>query len=196
MFDGADSIRIAVAFLTKSGAEFIFPMLEERIADGATVEIFVGTDFFHTDPWALEELWKLKSENPRCTAFVAAQAAGTFHPKIYSVRKGSLFHSLVGSANLTGGALGKNEELSLCVTHTEGDELTNRLDATFNRYRCWDRFQPLETLLLLQYSTAHAVDKRERAKYKKSVLNNSSGGHCMAVKGPFAPDDRRDQVKQ
>lgn len=30
----------------------------------------------------------------------------------------------------------------------------------------------------------------------QSALNNSSGGHCMAVKGPSAPDDRRNQVKQ
>ena len=168
MFDGADDIKIAVAFFKKRGAEFILTMLADRIAVGATVELFVGTDFFHTDPWALEELWKLTMENAGCTAFVAARAAATFHPKIYSVRKGNVFHSLVGSANLTGGALGKNEELSLCVTHAADDELTKRLEATFDRYRCWDRLQPLETLLLQQYSAAHAVDKRERAKYEKA----------------------------
>lgn len=168
MFDGADDIKIAIAFLKKRGAELIFPMLADRVAAGATVEMFVGTDFFLTDPWALEELWRLKTANPGCTAFVAARATATFHPKIYSVRKGRLFRSLVGSANLTGGALGKNEELSLCVAHAAGDELTKRLDATFERYRCWDRLQPLETLLLQQYSAAHAVDKRERAKYEKA----------------------------
>jgi HKD family nuclease len=168
LFDGADDIKIAVAFLKKGGAEFILPMLKDRIAAGATVELFVGTDFFHTDPWALEELSKLKKSNLGCTAFVAARGAATFHPKIYSVRKGNVFRSLVGSANLTGGALGNNEELSFCVTHAAGDELTKRVDATFDRYRSWDRLQPLEPLLLQQYSAAHAVDKRERAKYEEA----------------------------
>ena len=143
-------------------------MLKKRLSGGATVELFVGTDFFQTDPAALEELLKLQKVHPTCFVFVAARSPATFHPKIYTVRKSDVFQSLVGSANLTGGALGKNEELSLCVTHASGDALTKRLDETFKRYRAWDRLQPLGRLLLDQYSAAHKIDKREREKYAKA----------------------------
>ena len=60
LFDGADDIRIAVAFLKRAGAEFIVPILERQLIAGATVDVFVGTDFFHTDPCALKKLLALK----------------------------------------------------------------------------------------------------------------------------------------
>lgn len=168
LLDGADDIKIAVAFLKRGGVEHIVPMLDERLAAGATAEIFVGTDFFHTDPCALEKLLSLKQRHPSCTVSVASRAAATFHPKLYAVRKGDVHCSLVGSANLTAGALATNEELSLCVAHAAGDPLTRSLGDTFERYRTWDRLQELDPLLLQQYASDHAIDKRERDKYEKA----------------------------
>ena len=50
----ADEIFIAVAFLKRAGADLIAPLLEKRLAAGADVELFIGTDFFLTEPTALE----------------------------------------------------------------------------------------------------------------------------------------------
>ena len=168
LIDGADAIIIAVAFLKKGGADHIAPLLKKRLATGATVELFVGTDFFLTEPDALERLLELGRPHPACGVMVADRSPATFHPKIYSARRGDRWRSVIGSANLTRGALRSNEELSLRVDHAAGDALTGQLAETFKRYRDWKRFQKLDPLVLQQYRSAHEIDRRERAKYEKA----------------------------
>lgn len=168
LFEGAEDIRIAVAFLKRGGAEFIVPILERQLVAGANVEVFVGTDFFHTDPCALKKLLTLKQRHTACMIRVADRASATFHPKIYAARAGETYRSLIGSANMTGGALENNEEVSFCVVHVPGDAITRGLEATFERYRKWTRLQELDSLVLQQYSSDHAIDKRERDKYEKA----------------------------
>lgn len=165
---GAEEIVIAVAFLKKGGANHLAPMLEERLAAGATVELFVGTDFFLTEPSALERLLKVKTRCPSCSVMIADRAPATFHPKVYCARRGKDWRSLVGSANLTGGAIRSNEELSILVDHAEADALTTQLAKTFDRYRSWKRFQALDRLALQQYSSLHEIDRRERERYEKA----------------------------
>lgn len=168
LLEEAEEIIIAVAFLKKGGAEHLAPMLEKRLAVGATAELFVGTDFFLTEPIALEHLLRVKTRFPSCSVMIADRAAATFHPKVYSSRCGENWRSLFGSANLTKGALRSNEELSLVVDHAKGDALTTALKKTFDRYREWARFQPLDPLVLQQYSSLHRIDRREREKYEKA----------------------------
>lgn len=168
LIDGADAIVIAVAFLKKGGADHVAPILEKRLAAGATVELFVGTDFFLTEPDALERLLELGRRHPACGVMVADRSPATFHPKIYSARRGDRWRSIIGSANFTRGALRSNEELSVRVDHAAGDALTEQLSETFERYRDWKRFQKLDPLLLLQYRSAYEIDRRERAKYEKA----------------------------
>lgn len=164
----ADEIFIAVAFLKRAGANLIAPLLEKRLAAGAEVEFFIGTDFFLTEPAALETLLALKDRHPACKIHIADRGTATFHPKAYVSRRGDQYRSLIGSANLTGGALSANEELSLCVDHSVGDTLTGQLTVTFDRYRKSSRFQELDALALEQYASSHAIDARERKKYENA----------------------------
>ncbi|HEY0012123.1 MAG TPA: phospholipase D-like domain-containing protein [Allosphingosinicella sp.] len=166
LLEGAEEIVIAVAFLKKGGANHLAPMLEKRLAAGATVELFVGTDFFLTEPAALERLLKITTDYASCTVMIADRSPATFHPKVYCSRRDQDWRSLVGSANLTGGALRSNEELSLLIEHAAGDAVTTQLAKTFNRYRSWKRFQALDCLVLQQYSSLHEVDRRERERYE------------------------------
>ncbi len=167
----ADEIIIAVAFLKRAGADLIAPLLKRRLAAGADVELFIGTDFFLTEPAALEHFLALKDRHPACKIHLADRGAATFHPKAYVSRRGDQYRSLIGSANLTGGALSANEELSLCVDHSVGDTLTAQLTATFDRYRESSRFQDLDSLALEQYASSHAIDSRERKKYENARDN-------------------------
>ena len=168
ILENSDAIVIAVAFLKKGGADHIVPIIEKRLAAGAKVEIFVGTDFFITEPAALERLLNVCRRHPACAVLMANRAQATFHPKIYSARRGDRWRSVIGSANLTRGALQSNEEVSLLVEHAAGDVVTRQLAETFERYRRWRRFQKLDALVLLQYSSAHDIDRRERAKYERA----------------------------
>ncbi|WP_310533355.1 phospholipase D-like domain-containing protein [Novosphingobium sp.] len=168
IIDGADEIVIAVAFLKRGGADHLAPMLEERLAVGATVELFVGTDFFLTEPAALKRLLEVKKRYSSCSVMIADRAPATFHPKVYCSRRGENWRSLVGSANLTKGALQSNEEISLVIDHANDDAVTTALNKTFDRYRAWKRFQTLDPLLLQQYTSQHGIDKRERERYEKA----------------------------
>ena len=168
LLEGAEEIVIAVAFLKKGGADHLAPMLEKRLAAGGTVELFVGTDFFLTEPAALGRLLKIKTHFPSCSVMIADRAPATFHPKVYCSRRGKGWRSLVGSANLTGGALRSNEELSILVDHTAADAVTRQLSKTFDRYRNSKRFQALDHLVLQQYDALHEIDRRERERYEKA----------------------------
>ena len=168
LLDGAEQVVIAVAFLKKGGAIHLATLLEGRLAAGATVELFIGTDFFLTEPEALERLLTLGTRHASCRTMIADRSPATFHPKIYSARQGDEWRTIVGSANLTQGALRSNEELSLLVHHANGDTLTEQLGTTIERYRNWKRFQPLDDLVLQQYRSVHEIDRSERAKYEKA----------------------------
>lgn len=159
-------ITIAVAFLKTSGANHVASVLKPRLASGAEVEIFVGTDFFLTEPDALERLLELRRHGSLRIS-VADRSSATFHPKMYSARNGIKVKTLVGSANLTGGAMGSNEELSLRIDHEVGDDLARQIDVTIQRYRSSARFQALDPLVLQQYRSAYEIDQRERAEYER-----------------------------
>lgn len=181
IIEGGEEIVIAVAFLKKGAANHLAPMLEKRLAVGASVELFVGTDFFLTDPVALERLLKVQMRYPSCSVMIADRASATFHPKVYSSRCGERWRSIVGSANLTSGALQSNEEISLVVDHASGDAVTTALKRTFDRYRGWKRFQPLDPLLLQQYGSLHSIDQRERERYEKARDNAFPDGFDLRV---------------
>ncbi|MET3762211.1 phospholipase D-like domain-containing protein [Sphingomonas sp. UYEF23] len=168
ILEDADEITIAVAFLKLAGAELLVSKLGKRLRVGAAVELFIGTDFFLTQPVALERLLALKNRHPACSVMIADRAPATFHPKAYVTRRGDKYRSLIGSANLTAGGLVSNEELSICVAHAPEDALTKDLAAAFKRYREGNRYQALDPLVLQQYASNHEINERERKKFEKA----------------------------
>jgi HKD family nuclease len=165
---GAEEISIAIAFLKRAGANHIAPFLKRCLTAGGSVEIYIGSDFFLTEPEALELLFGIREKHPACNIQLAKRGSATFHPKAYVARRGAKYRSLIGSANLTGGALTLNEELSISLTHKAGDPVVAQLLATFERYREWSRFQELDALVLEQYASSYEIDRRERRKYEKA----------------------------
>jgi HKD family nuclease len=106
VLEAATHISLAVAFLKQKGLGKISRMLEARLKAGANVEVFIGRDFFLTEPTALETLLKISRRCSSLQVFVAKRDTGsTFHPKIYVGLHKEGGRVLVGSANLTGGGL-------------------------------------------------------------------------------------------
>lgn len=169
VFADADQITMSVAFLKDGGAAFVEPLLKARLKEGATVEAFIGTDFFVTEPKALKRLLDLQSTSERFTVFVGSQQRSTFHPKAYVGRGAKGVRCLVGSANLTGGALDGNDELSVLTEMKAGDPLGEELQAAFASFRDGGRFQRLDALVLEQYGSRFAVADRWRRKAEKAI---------------------------
>jgi HKD family nuclease len=172
----AEAISIAVAFFKVGGAQFIGPLLETRLADGANVEIFVGTDFFLTEPDALKILLALRKRHPGLTVFLGDRGKATFHPKIYAARVGASCRSLVGSANLTAGALSDNDEVSVRTDHADGDALSLQLAKQFDRFRADPRFHALDDFILLRYEERYRLHKRLRDRLEKEMKDQLVDG--------------------
>lgn len=74
----------------------------------------IGTHFYQTDPDVLDEF--VGSSQVR---FVL-QPEGIFHPKVFAFWTATSWEVLIGSANLTAGAIKANTELSTIITDQDG----------------------------------------------------------------------------
>ena len=92
----------------------------------------IGTHFYQTHPAVLDEFVGFDQ-----VRFIL-QPQGIFHPKVYFFWDSSEWELVIGSANLTAGALGKNSELLLHVSCQEAsaanlkDQILAQIDCYWN----------------------------------------------------------------
>lgn len=82
---------------------------EDRI-----VQAVIGTHFYQTHPDVLDQF----VGSPRVKFILQPQ--GVFHPKVYLFWSSQAWEVIIGSPNLTAGALTKNAELSILVNSNDG----------------------------------------------------------------------------
>lgn len=172
VLDGAETISIAVAFLKHGGALLIGPLLEARLNSGASVEAFFGTDFYITEPKALAHLLAISKRFDAFKIFVADRRKASFHPKIYLGESVNQIRCLIGSANLTAGAMSSNEEISLEIAVEPNVELAIAVKTVLGGYRTDGAFQYLDDLVLSQYASRHKEAERIRRRLEKELEAN------------------------
>lgn len=178
---GAASITIAVAFLKLKGLGKITGTLTRRLNAGAEVEIFVGTDFCHTEPKALKELLTLSERHKKLTVWTAKpDPRSTFHPKTYLSVEGNTARVMIGSANMTGGGLGGNEELSLAWETEPDHHLVTELQAVFLRYRTDGRCEELDDIVLEQYRRRFKIAEDARKRVEKEIADSDANVFDLA----------------
>jgi HKD family nuclease len=123
-----DYFWLTVAFATKSGVLTLLRTLldlEERQVRG---QVLVSQYLDFTQPAALRTLLQLSNITLRIAT------TGNFHAKGYLFKKPlGLFDLLIGSSNLTAGALKVNKEWNLHVTASEHGELLPQVRAEFDQ---------------------------------------------------------------
>lgn len=105
LIEQSEEIIICVAFLKMSGLTFMLEKLKDKVGK---CTFYIGIDYYLTEPNAIRKL-----SHQGHIVFKTQKARTTFHPKIYYFRKGNSISLLTGSANLTGGGLETNFEISL-----------------------------------------------------------------------------------
>ena len=105
--------RAAIAFVKRSGTQFISPALREFSAR-ADVRISAGVDLFGTSREGLSDL--LAATRTGQVFVYRNNGPFTFHPKVYLFTSPQRADVLVGSGNLTGGGLFTNYEASLAAS--------------------------------------------------------------------------------
>ena len=120
----------------------------------------IGTHFYQTDPDVLDSFVDSKK-----VKFIM-QPEGVFHPKVYIFWNGPQWEVIIGSANLTNGALSVNSELSIIISNQDGNlNLKDELSVIFRGY-----FDSAKTI-----NQSDANSYRNLWNLKKSDLTRISG---------------------
>ncbi len=104
-----DNIAFAAAWASADTS--VFRLLCSR--RDAIRQAVIGTHFYQTHPDVLDEF--TEDESIR----FMLQPSGTFHPKIFIFWNATHWEGIVGSANLTKGALGSNSEAVLLASQAD-----------------------------------------------------------------------------
>lgn len=120
-----EKMHFAVAWATHHH-EFFKELVEhqDKIEAG-----YVGLHFFQTSPEFIEQFADHGSVH-----FVDSSKKGVFHPKVYVFDLGSLYAVVLGSANMTNGALTTNDELCLNWYANKDDKAVQELIDTIESY--------------------------------------------------------------
>jgi HKD family nuclease len=109
--EDCDSMQWAVAWATENAA------FEAAMKHSAKFQhLVIGTHLYQTQPRVLERASALK------TAKVMPPTGDLFHPKVYLFRTGRRIRGVVGSPNLTHGAMTRNVEASVLLDGIDVDE--------------------------------------------------------------------------
>jgi HKD family nuclease len=132
--DDLQRFRIAVAYARWDGIGLIAPQLENFLSEGGEFQSIYGVANGVTTPDCLlyslylQDLYKKHSY---AGAIEDEYANSIFHPKFFEFRFANRSILIVGSANLTGGGLLRNTELSVEIETPHDDPLEKKTDAAW-----------------------------------------------------------------
>jgi len=134
-FEDCDEFVISVAFITMGGISLFLEELKNLENKGIKGKILTGDYLTFTEPKALKKLLSYKNIDLK----VATNRK--HHTKAYFFRKGNVWTLIVGSSNLTQGALTVNFEWNIKVNSLENGKIVKSVLETFNK-----EFDNLKTL--------------------------------------------------
>ncbi|WP_029758727.1 DEAD/DEAH box helicase [Fusobacterium nucleatum] len=134
-FEDCDEFIISVAFITMGGISLFLEELKNLENKEIKGKILTGDYLTFTEPKALKKLLSYKNIDLK----VATNRK--HHTKAYFFRKGNIWTLIVGSSNLTQGALTVNFEWNIKVNSLENGKIVKSVLETFNK-----EFDNLKTL--------------------------------------------------
>ena len=181
VLERSTEVFVAVAFLKRAGATLLTEALGPRLQEGGRAQIFIGTDFFLTEPNALGHLLEFASAPERVEVRIASRAAATFHPKTYAGFAPEGLRCLIGSANLTGGALGSNFETSILIETRADEAFAAQVREMFQELHASERFRPLDALELAAYRSAWRPVNKARSRLDEAIDRVDLGTFDLAL---------------
>ena len=150
-------VKIAVAFLRKTGIDEIYKSLDYAMKiNNAKIELIVGLDFKTTDANALMTLKEIENSNNNFNFYCFGDKRDNyndliFHPKIYlfetALSKNTKYTSVIGSSNLTRGGLTNNFEVN-SIFREDKPKYYSQLQAIYNEIKFTDSvFKPTKEKL-------------------------------------------------
>ena len=163
--DECSYFRFAIAFVTTSGVACIHQSLKDAVERGCKGQILVSQYLNFSDPIAIDRLRNFSGVEIR---FVNEE---NFHGKLYYFEFESYGRALLGSSNLTQGALGRNTEVNLKLSFSKLSGLYDEINSQFNDW--FQKSEPITDDQLTAYSKAHK--ERATALERSSIHEDVSG---------------------
>jgi HKD family nuclease len=163
-------IDIAVAFMNVRGLALIEPELQAALDRGCQTRLFVGTDFYLTDPQALSKLERSCRQQGASKLFLMNSGPkSVFHPKLYAFEKEDEIVVVVGSANLTGGGLENNWEACWVFPAPLSSKPHREVQTLFSQYENANCAYEATAWTIERYAAQHeAFHKRVAAAEKQA----------------------------
>lgn len=158
-----ESFCFSVAFITKSGLIVLKETLKMLNDKGIKGKILTTDYLSFNDPSALREL--LEFQNIKVKVFTKEH----FHTKGYMFKNAHNYTFVVGSSNLTQGALKENKEWNIKITSLENGEFIKETIAEFDTM--WESAQELSEKWIEQYEELYKESKKLRDKQKVLRIN-------------------------
>lgn len=186
LIESHSQATFAVAWASSGNS--VFDLIQER--SSRITRAIIGTHFYQTHPDVLDAF------QGKANARFVLQPSGVFHPKLYLFRSEDRWEALIGSANLTSGALSTNSEAMLLIGGA-GDDSTlvrDEIVSLIDRYweiakpikkseaaayrEVWNRKQPALRRLTGQYGSSNT----EKPLTASSVMSMAWDKYFNAVK--------------
>jgi HKD family nuclease len=154
LVENCDSMQWAVAWATEND------VFDAAMAHRAKFKhLVIGTHMFQTDPKVLKRIFSVRA------AAVVPPTGDLFHPKVYLFRNGTRIRCVVGSPNLTFGAMNRNVESSVLLDGTDTEQALVDLAAFVDD--AWDRADSITNEFLYSYERQYEVKKKAREQLTK-----------------------------
>jgi superfamily II DNA or RNA helicase/HKD family nuclease len=160
-----ESFFLSVAFITSGGVASLMGALLDLNAKGVSGKILVSEYLNFTEPEALRKLLQL----PNVELKIANEI--DFHSKGFLFTHTNYYTIIIGSSNITHGALTKNKEWNLKVTAHKDSELFKQTIIEFDKV--FVSSQSVTEDYLNRYSFIYNSEKKLRQGLRKSLLENT-----------------------
>ena len=137
LITSSTEIKMAVAFIKKTGIDLIKKSLEHSIKNNdCKIKILGGESFGLTQSSALEELLKLKNKyQDNIELKMNPKQKNTFHPKLYIFSNKKGHNAIIGSSNLSEKALSNNmnTEVNVRLSKNKKSKTLTNADKYFDQ---------------------------------------------------------------
>lgn len=157
------TFRFSVAFITESGLATLKSTLYDLNEKGVRGEIITSTYQFFNQPKMFKELLKITNVDVRIADVEA------FHSKGYIFQHKEHYSLIVGSSNLTSGALKTNYEWNIKLTSHENGEIVSHFLHQFDEM--WSESIPLTPEWITSYESVYRPMFGERVAEFPSVYD-------------------------
>ncbi|MBU3659358.1 MAG: DUF3427 domain-containing protein [Flavobacteriales bacterium] len=158
-----ESFFLSVAFITSGGISSLFGTLLDLQIKGVKGKILVSEYLNFTEPEALRKILQLSNVELKI-------ARNTdFHSKGFLFTHKSYYTIIIGSSNITHGALTKNKEWNLKVTAHKDSELFKNTIKEFENV--FDKSHEVNEEYLERYAFVYNSERKLRQGLRKALLD-------------------------